>query len=78
MNVAQDRIMAPKKSSKKTEPSVPQVVVKLNANVAHKARLVANFEGKSLAKWLSDTLDPITDRDLRKHAGKVLAPKKGE
>lgn len=54
------------------------VSVKLDAEVARKARIVAEFEGKPFAAYLSELLEPILDRELEKHAGLILKPKKAK
>ncbi len=51
------------------------VTVKLDAELARKARIVAEFEGKAFAAYLSEILEPIIDRELEKHAGRVLKSK---
>lgn len=48
------------------------VSVKIDAGVAKKARLVAEFEDKPFAEFLSDLLEPILDRELAKHSERVL------
>lgn len=54
------------------------VSVKLDAEVARKARIVAEFEGKPFAAFLSELLEPIVDRELEKHAGRVLKGRKSK
>ena len=46
--------------------------VKINAEVARIARIVASYEGKSLSKYLSDVLGPIVERDHKKYAKRAI------
>lgn len=51
------------------------VTVKVDAEVARLAKIVSEFEGKSLAAYVSDVLRPIVERDLEKHTRKYLESK---
>lgn len=52
------------------------VSIKLDAEVARMAKLVADFEDKALAAYLSDLIRPLVEKDLERHAEKFLARKK--
>jgi hypothetical protein len=43
------------------------VTVKIDADVIHTAKIVAAYEGKTLAEFLSDVLAPIMDDKLAEH-----------
>jgi hypothetical protein len=47
------------------------VAVKLDAEVAKLARIVAAYKGVPMAQYISDILRPIIQRDLEEEAGKV-------
>lgn len=50
--------------------------VKIDADLVRDAKIVAAFEDKSLAEYLTVTLRPIIDRALRDHAERISRPKK--
>jgi hypothetical protein len=52
------------------------ITIRINAEVVRKARIVADFEGKSLAGYVSDALGPIVDADLARHSRQVLESEK--
>jgi hypothetical protein len=63
-------------ANKKTEEMQRNdVSVKLDAQVAREAKLVATYKGISVAQYISDVLRPIVHRDLEAEAGGML--KKG-
>jgi hypothetical protein len=70
-------------ADKKTEEMQRNdVSVKLDAQVAREAKLVATYKGISVAQYISDVLGPIVRKDLEAEAGSMLkkggdAPKKG-
>jgi hypothetical protein len=45
-------------------PRIGQAV-KIDAGVAHDAKIVAAFRGLTLTDYLTETLRPIVERDLR-------------
>jgi len=48
------------------------ISVKLDAQVARKAKLVATNRGITLAQYLSDIVGPIVARDLKEEMGKMM------
>jgi hypothetical protein len=48
------------------------VPVKIDASVIHDARIVAAYEGKSLAAYLNETIRPIVERKLKEHSRRML------
>jgi hypothetical protein len=61
-------------AKKKATPPRNDEAVRIRNDVIAKARVVASFENKSIADYISDTLRPIVDRDfarhIKKHSGK--------
>lgn len=52
------------------------VTVKIDAEVARKAKIVAAYRGLSLAEYLSERLARVVDDDLRaEQAGMTFEPK---
>lgn len=50
------------------------VAVKIDAEVARMGKIVAAFEGKSLAEYLSDSLRPIVEAAFRRHIRQAQPP----
>jgi hypothetical protein len=48
------------------------VPVKMDADVVRKARIVAAYEGKSLAAYLNETIRPIVERQLQEYSRRAL------
>lgn len=65
-------------AKKKITPPRNDEAVRIRSDVIAKARVVASFENKSIADYISDTLRPIVDRDfakhIKRHSGKVDPP----
>jgi hypothetical protein len=53
------------------------VAVKIDADVARVAKIVASFKDISLAEYLTETLRPVVERDLREHSRRVVGPEPG-
>jgi hypothetical protein len=58
-------------------PDVAQtdVAVRVNAEVAREARIVAAYKGVPLARYISETLRPIVRHDLEEESAQVRKPK---
>jgi hypothetical protein len=56
------------------------VSVKIDAEVARLAKIVAAFEDKTVAEYLSESLRPIVERDVQRHTSQfgAKAPKPRE
>lgn len=67
-----DRPMAKKRG--RPESGRNDISVRMDADVVKNAKIVASYEGKTLAEYLSDSMAPIVARDMRKHATRVLRP----
>jgi reverse gyrase len=48
------------------------ISVKLDAQVARKAKLVATNRGITLAEYLTSIIGPIVTRDLKEEMGKMM------
>ena len=57
------------------KPKRNDVPVKLDAEVARKAKMVAASQDKSLAEYISETLRPIVTRALEKTLTDMKLPK---
>jgi hypothetical protein len=53
------------------------ISVKLDAQVARKAKLVATNRGITLAEYLTSIVGPVVTRDLKEEMGKMLDDPKG-
>lgn len=53
------------------------VTVKMDAEVARKAKIVAAYRDQSLAEFISDQLSPIVDRMLQEEHAKETGSKPG-
>lgn len=58
-----------------SKPKRNDVPVKLDAEVARKAKMVAASQDKSLAEYISETLRPIVNRALEKTLHDMKSPK---
>ncbi len=54
------------------------VTVKVNSEVVRIAKIVAAYRGISVANYLSETLEPIVQKDLHKEQMKGIPPKLGK
>jgi predicted HicB family RNase H-like nuclease len=66
--------MAEKRGRGRPETGRNDVTVRVDAEVIRSAKIVASYESKSLAEYLSDVLRPIVDRDHKKHAARAVKP----
>ncbi len=57
---------------KRAEMARNDISVKLDAQIARKAKLVATNRGINLAAYLSEVLRPIVERDLKDEMAKML------
>jgi len=53
------------------------VSVKIDAEVARMAKLVAEYENTSAAAYMSEILRPIVAKDLERHSRKFLDSRPG-
>jgi reverse gyrase len=53
------------------------ISVKLDAQVARKAKLVATNRGITLAEYLTSIVEPIVARDLKEEMGRMMDQPKG-
>jgi hypothetical protein len=68
-----DHPMAKKKG--RPEKGRNDVTVRMDAALVHNAKVVASFDGKSLAEYLSDAIAPVIERDLKRVGGRLMNPR---
>jgi hypothetical protein len=69
--------LQPARNFQDTMPRLPKrndVAVKLDAEVARKAKIVAAARGIPIAAYISGILGPVVDRDLAEEAGRLIKP----
>jgi uncharacterized protein YehS (DUF1456 family) len=62
-----ERPMAARKRGKDSGPKANTVVVKVEAEIIRKARIIASFEGKDLSSFISEALGPVIEKRYREH-----------